>query len=248
VAVLPTSLHAIAIDLRGHGESAWDPNGYYETTSFVKDVEMVLEQFAVKHCVLMGHSMGGNIALRLTLAHPDRVEALVLVDYGSSSKRSSVEVIREAEGASVRRYDSVQEYLFVLQERYCLAQPDALARLARYGLQADNNGLLLRAFDPKILDSARKTGPNLNTDLAQAASLVRCRTLVVRGEASSVFDAQEAQRFVERIAGAELRVVRRAGHAVMIDNPEGFNEAVLPFLGRIRASRPLPGCPWVTRV
>lgn len=69
----------IAIDLRGHGESD-KPHGAYSPDVFVADVAWMCDQLGLRNCVLVGHSMGGNIVLELAARRPDLAAAVILLD------------------------------------------------------------------------------------------------------------------------------------------------------------------------
>ena len=70
---------ALAIDLRGHGKSAGPNDDDYAVASFVKDVEAVVEKLGLKRFVLVGHSLGGAVAVKYAGRNPRRVAGLVLV-------------------------------------------------------------------------------------------------------------------------------------------------------------------------
>lgn len=70
---------ALAIDLRGHGKSAGPRDNDYAVGSFVKDLEAVVDKLALKRFVLVGHSLGGAVAVNYAAKHRGRVAGLVLV-------------------------------------------------------------------------------------------------------------------------------------------------------------------------
>ncbi|MEO5617086.1 MAG: alpha/beta hydrolase, partial [Candidatus Eisenbacteria bacterium] len=70
---------ALAIDLRGHGKSAAPGDNDYAVGSFVKDLEAVVDKLALKRFVLVGHSLGGAVAVTYAAKHRGRVAGLVLV-------------------------------------------------------------------------------------------------------------------------------------------------------------------------
>jgi non-heme chloroperoxidase len=78
---LPSSVHAYAISLRGHGDSDRPLEGY-ATADFAADIADFIKQLKIGPAIIVGHSMGGIIAQRLVLDHPQLVKALVI---GSSS-------------------------------------------------------------------------------------------------------------------------------------------------------------------
>src|SRR3546814_3269311 len=65
--------HIIAPDLRGHGDSAWSPDGQYDMDSFVYDLAQFVHQLDLAPVTIVAHSLGGNIATRYTGLYPDKV-------------------------------------------------------------------------------------------------------------------------------------------------------------------------------
>lgn len=79
--VLEGKYRVVAVDLRGHGRSQVMPSGAYAPADYVADIESLLTtQFPGQKFVLVGHSMGGQIAARLAVQRPDMVSAIVSVD------------------------------------------------------------------------------------------------------------------------------------------------------------------------
>src|SRR3546814_6054112 len=69
--------HIIAPDLRGHGDSAWSPDGNYDMDGFVYDLAQLIHQLDLGPLSIVAHSLGGNIALRYTGLYPENVRKLV---------------------------------------------------------------------------------------------------------------------------------------------------------------------------
>ena len=111
--------------------------------------------------------------------------------------------------------------------------------MARHGLRRRDDGLYELKIDPALRGAARQSaprsegGPDAMSPEAQWAALARitCPTLVVRGAASDILSQDTADKMVDEVlADARLAVVPQAGHSVMTDNPEGFEEALSGFL------------------
>ena len=77
--------HVIAIDMRGHGDSAWSPEAAYLVEDYVKDLESVVEQLNLRDVVLLGNSTGGRVVQVYAGLHPDRVAR---VDRGTGRSRA----------------------------------------------------------------------------------------------------------------------------------------------------------------
>src|SRR3546814_3315685 len=72
--------HIIAPDPRGHGDSAWAPDGQYDMDSFVYDLAQFVHQLDLAPVTIVAHSLGGNIATRYTGLYPDKVRKLVAIE------------------------------------------------------------------------------------------------------------------------------------------------------------------------
>src|SRR5262245_5698901 len=70
----------VALDLRGHGDSGHDPERRYDYDYHVRDIERVTAALGIERFVLLGHSLGGRIAMLFAGQHPERMAGLVLVD------------------------------------------------------------------------------------------------------------------------------------------------------------------------
>ena len=230
----------LALDLRGHGDSAWDPEARYDYEHHVADLERVCSALAIERLVLAGHSFGGRVAMLFAGSHPERVAGLVVVDAGPELDargvvRIQVDLGRQAEGAA--SFASRAEYERLLARAYPAAQPAALARMAQSSLRRRSDGRFERKLDPSFhrraaqatSEEARVREKETTQRLWESLRRTQCPALVVRGAASDVLSPDVAERMAETLAHGRLAVVARAGHSVMTDNPEGFAEAVTAF-------------------
>ena len=230
----------LAFDLRGHGDSSRDPELRYDHESMASDVITVTEALSLGRFVLVGHSMGGRVAMRVAGKHPERLAGLVIVDAGPELDARGVSRIRlDAVSEKPASFASASEYEAFLSRAYPLASPHVLARMAHFGLRRDADGRLRPKTDPAFFralehesseDAARRAAEE-TAALWEALARTPCPTLVVRGAASDVLSPEVADRMAEAVLPrGSLVVVPRAGHSVMVDNPEGFREAVTGFV------------------
>lgn len=223
LALAPNATRA-ALDLRGHGASTWQPDGRYVMAGMQDDVEAVLDALGARRCALVGHSLGGNVALRVAARNFDRVCAVVVVDTQASPNAVATEQVRRGLQETVERRWTLDAYVDWLAERRPLAPPAAVAYLARQSLRACEDGSLLPRLDPRLSDFEKSDG-----SLWRVLAHVRQPVLLLRGAYSGVLSDAAARAMVACMPDACLRSVAQAGHGVMIDNPSGFVDAVREF-------------------
>jgi pimeloyl-ACP methyl ester carboxylesterase len=230
----------IAVDLRGHGDSAHDPERRYEYASHVRDLEAITAVLEIERLVLVGHSLGGRISMLFAAKHPERMAGLVIVDAGPDlDPRGVTRISGDVERSIGITFASLAECEDALAHAYPAARPTALARMARHGMRRREDGRFERKTDPAFHagraemtpEAAEALEKETSKQLWQALAEIRCPTLLVRGAASDILDPDTAERMADEVLpNARLAVVARAGHSVMTDNPEGFEEAVAAFV------------------
>lgn len=94
-----TTRRAIALDLRGHGQSLPPANGEYTIDSMAQDIQTVVEELGVERFILVGHSMGGSVAGAYAGTYPERVVGLLLVDPSGDSTQMPIEEVQGYLGA-----------------------------------------------------------------------------------------------------------------------------------------------------
>jgi len=239
--LLAPHYRVLALDLRGHGDSAHDPALRYDYGDHVRDVEAVVSALGIARMVLIGHSLGGRSALLFAGAHAAQLAGLVVVDTGPEHDARGTSRIRmevAQRGAGDGSFADAGEYERLLAHNYPAAPARVLARMARSELRAREDGRYIRKLDPRFAmqlagaqDAAAQEARERETSarLWAACRSANCPALVLRGAASDVLSADVAERMAEELPQGRLAVVPRAAHSVMTDNPEGFNQAVAAF-------------------
>ena len=235
---LCTRYRVIAVDQRGHGDSAWAPNAEYDRASYVGDVANFVDHLGMEKLVLVGLSMGGSNSVAYAATHPDRVKALVVVDVGPEPARAG--------GRAVNNFVTQKDVLDTYEEfvqrviEYSPFRPEWQIRSSlRHSLMQRPDGRWTWKYDPVLRDPARRAQrQNAREDRASRWELwerIACPTLIVRGQQSDVLSSEVAERMLERNANSRLVEVANAGHRVPGDNPVAFEEAVLAFLDDVDA-------------
>ena len=224
---LVDSHHVRALDLRGHGDSAWADQHTYTFQTFAADVHAVVETLDLRDFVLVGHSMGGMVSLVYAATHPGRVGRLVIVDSIMLMPMSRVEKMREFGAKPPRAFATQAE----LVARYRLepaesriAAPEVVHRMAMHSGRPGPDGRWQHKADRRVY-----------ANFHQIAGMpyweqIKVPALVVRGERSTRFGPEELTEIRARAPQVEMAEVPASDHHITLDNPRGFVEAVQPFL------------------
>ena len=223
----------IVWDPRGHGKSdAPRDVEQYTQEIFAQDLKGLLDHLGIQRAYVGGLSMGGGIATRFTILHPQQVAALLVIDSASSSgrltaqetRRMREEIIRLAE---TRGMQAVAEY--------SMKNNPNISRTAAAGKEQEERILqMYLSLDP--IGYAHSTRMILNTVFDSGLlEAIETPTLVLAGDEDP---ALPACRFVhDKIPGSQLVVIPNAGHLSNLDQPEAFNQAVLGFLAKVDLAR-----------
>jgi pimeloyl-ACP methyl ester carboxylesterase len=141
--VVAPHYRTLALDLRGHGDSAWDPDARYDYEHHVADLDRACSALGIERLVLVGHSFGGRVAMLFAGTYPERLAGLVVVDAGPELDargvvRIQLDLGRQAEGDA--SFASVADHERLLARAYPAARPAALARMAESSLRRRADG------------------------------------------------------------------------------------------------------------
>jgi pimeloyl-ACP methyl ester carboxylesterase len=215
IAALSKHHRLILWDMRGHGQSDYPDNpAAYSEALTVGDIAALLDAAGAETAIVGGLSLGGYMSLAFHRTHPERVRALLIIDTGPGFKKDDA---REAWNRRARdtgdRFD--REGLEVLKslsaERASVTHRDAT------GLAHAARGMLAQR-DARVIESL----PG-----------IKVPALVVVGADDTPFMAA-SDYMAAKIPGAQKAVIPNAGHAVNIDQPQAFIDAVLPFLDGLK--------------
>ncbi|PJR08709.1 alpha/beta fold hydrolase [Sinorhizobium meliloti] len=207
----------IRINLPGHGVSPRPAGRCYTIDAFANDVLEVFRKLDIRQAVLVGLSMGGTIAQSFTLAHPERVQALVLVGatpHGLGEDVNVDNVLKAIDDLGV-----VQASQNVIDRSFGSAASQELLNFARQEV----------AQTPDFV--AREAIASLNaSDSRSRLGDIRVPTLVVVGNEDIITPPAESVILAEGIPDSRLEVVENAGHFPMLEQPHKFNEMLTAFL------------------
>lgn len=225
---LDESCCALAIDLRGHGHSERNATGTYAIPDFAADVVNVLEDLCPEPVVLVGHSLGGQVAIHAAAARRERIRAVVLVDVALKPNELSGGYVRRKFRERCRVHESVADYIDLLRGQLPLARRPLLEVLAEGALRMSGPGRYEERCDPMLVNM----DDSIDTQLLPALKRIERPILFVRGAGSAVLSRATASDLLAELPQSRISTVATAGHAVMLDNPEGFCAAVKPYVLR----------------
>jgi pimeloyl-ACP methyl ester carboxylesterase len=199
----------ITWDMRGHGKSDYPADqGAYSEEATVADMAAILDAVGARKAVIGGLSLGGYMSLAFHLKHPERTQALLIIDTGPGYKKDEPRAGWNA--TAIRRAEKLEaEGLPKGGGAETRTAPhrsaDGLAKAAR--------GMLTQR-DARVIESL----PDIHVP-----------SLVVVGADDAPFIAA-SDYMAAKIPGAKKLVIANAGHASNIDQPKAFNDGVLGFL------------------
>jgi len=219
---VPTLSHnrtVVTYDAPGFGASLSDQPP--RLALHVHDLVRLRRHLGYDRVTLVGQSMGGFVALQHALAHPKETAALVLT--GSAAGVADPQIVT-AIRASVARHDQEPAAHRAFAPSFVQRRPD----LAHFALvERDASPTLDEEFLTPLLEGG---GPSA-AELAQLA----VPTLIIAGEHDILMPAEALERLGALLPGAEIEVIRNAGHCAYLEQPGAYNSAILNFLERVGA-------------
>jgi pimeloyl-ACP methyl ester carboxylesterase len=221
--VLANYFRVIVVDLRNHGRSEWADLHSYE--AMANDVIETMDVLNLSQFNVIGHSMGGKVAMHLAQAYPDRLLKTIVVDMGVKSypmhHQDLIEAIKSVPIETITARSQVNTFLtnkipeegvrqFLLKNLYWIERGKLAWRMNIDVLEA-NMHLILDAL-PEIE--------------------VLCPTLFIKGAESSYILEADYEAIENIFLDSEIHTINEAGHWVHADSFEEFLESVLAFLLR----------------
>ena len=219
----------ISVDLRNHGGSPWADSMDYD--EMAGDVLQLIERLKLDRPMLMGHSMGGKVAMALALRHPGRIGGLIVVDIAPISYADTLTPFAEAmRGADVMAAASRAEVRRRLEQK--APDPEVVPFLMQ-NLVARNDH-----FDWRLnLVGIGQAMPQL---CAFPSALLGLRfdgpVTVIAGQDSDYVVGHDRAAFEPMFSRVEFEVIENAGHWVHADQPGAFLASVRQTL--LRDSQP----------
>jgi len=229
---LKREFDVVAIDLRGHGDSAWSDEGAYSHADHASDIGALIDHLGWDKPIVIGLSLGGLSGARFAYEHPDKPKRFVIIDVGPQLNLTGVTRIMDFAGGPAE-FDSIDEFITRAIDYNPRRNPDQMRYSLTHNLKQLPSGKYTWKYDRRIgrgrEGKAADRVPSFE-DMWEGLSRITCPTLVVRGANSDIFAEETGQRMAQVIPDCRFVTVPDAGHTVPQDNASEFLSAVTPFL------------------
>ena len=213
--------HIVAPDVRGHGESAWSPDGAYQYRDQVADLAGLVDQLGLARFTLIGTSMGGIIAMAFAAAHAARLVGLVINDIGPDVEEGS-QRITQMVGGRPDEFATLEDAMAYRREisPVTASRPMSDQREVALGvLRQQADGRWVWKMDPAYIRQRVQHGAPPRPALWPVLKSLPCPTLVVWGTESDVLLEAQARRMVGVLPRGELVKVAGVAHAPTLVEP-----------------------------
>ncbi|WP_298401728.1 alpha/beta hydrolase [Sphingobium sp.] len=239
---LARDYHVIALDLRGHGDSAWSSDGSYMMANFVYDLAQLVDLLDRDPVTIVGHSMGGAISLRYAGLFPEKLRKVVAIEGLGLSPgrllekaeqsapdiwRTWIDGRRASARRTPRRYPTIEAAVGRMRERNEHLSVEQAMHLTIHGVNRNEDGSYRWKFDPYL--NATAPGAEGEMDLPDFWSRIDCPTLLCLGRDSWASNPAKDGR-MRHFRDARLIEFADAGHWLHHDQFDRFIAELRSFL------------------
>ena len=243
--LISTGQHVITVDLPGHGQSAKD-RGDYSLGAMASVLRDLLDHLGHRQAILVGHSLGGGVAMQFIYQFPDRCNGLILVCSGGLGAETPTwlraatlpgsQVVMAAIGSQKTTnslYWACRQLARVGIEPQML-NPQMVEKLSEFG---DPNAR--DAFVSTLRSVVDVSGQRV-TALGKLAAMEDLPVLLIWGARDPVIPLHHGERAAEIIPNSELVVFPRIGHEPHVEDPDRFAQLLRDFAHRVDVSHDSP--------
>lgn len=220
--------HVLAIDMRGHGDSSWDPKGDYLVEDHVKDLEGLVTQLRLRKITMLGNSTGGRVVQVFAGMHPDLVTKLVVEDVGPQRPEDIASGFARRVQQEVNGWASEDELVQQLTKENSGVAPSWVRTYAHFGVKPRGDGRLVWKRDPNLVKGF------VPTDLWSSVRRITSPTIYVLGGRSTIVPAETQQELKKTLRDCQIVTMPGLGHYPDVEDPAGF----LAIVDRFLSNRP----------
>jgi len=218
---LSEKFEVILVDLRNHGQSFHDSQ--FDYTYMAQDIATYLELERIPKAVLLGHSMGGKVAMQLATDKPENVDKLIIVDIAPRYYPVHHELILQ--GLDAITLESLQSRAEADQLLSSFVAEADTRQFLLKNLQRTSSGFQWKMNLPVIRDNIERVGEALDE-----SSVFLGPSLFIRGANSQYIEDDDLDQIKMQFPNSSLVTIENAGHWVHAENPKAFLREVQAFL------------------
>ena len=239
VAILGKDYRIISLDLPGHGLTGKNPAGVYDNASYVNVVDRLLAKLNVEKAVIGGNSMGGGVSWLYASKHPEKVEALLLVDATGQPNVKSGEV---PIGFRLMRVPVLKEVTRFISPRSIFESSVKTSMSVQSKIDdklIDRYWELNRYPSNRDATMQRFSSPNsMQPGTKDQISAIKVPVLILWGAEDNLIPVTSAKWFAEALPQAKLVIYPNVGHIPMEEIPEKSANDVKIWLDGVAAKTP----------
>jgi 2-(acetamidomethylene)succinate hydrolase len=218
--LLAARFRIVSIDQRGHGRAAKPASGY-SGEDYAADLGTLLKE----KTLLIGHSLGARNALVAGVRYPDKVAAVVAIDFTPYIESKVFDALDARVAGGDRAFSSLDEIRDYLQQRYPRLPADAIERRARHSYECVDD-----KWRPLASPAAmRETCAGLREDLSPALREISVPVLLLRGAESKLVSPEAWAKTRALRPDIRAQEIANADHYVHEEQPAAVAAAVLDF-------------------
>ncbi|MBE0640164.1 MAG: alpha/beta fold hydrolase [Bacteroidales bacterium] len=214
-------------DQRNHGQSPHDPTLNY--FALCADLQEFIEHHHIENPIIIGHSMGGKVAMRFALENPEMTKALIVADISMRTyqrRYRHLEMIDAMMGVDFNQAESREEIEAQLKP---MIKDDRVRLFAMKNLYRRQRGQFAWRLNLEAI--------NLNMDEIfegiTSDRLYEKSALFIRGSESDYVKYEDFDQIYRNFQKADIKTIENAGHWLHVDQPEAFKKIVTEFLQKI---------------
>ncbi len=214
----------IAYDMRGHGDTSWDPEGRYLVEDHVGDLEGLAAALGLRNITVWGNSTGGRVAQVFTALHPELVSHLISEDVGPERPRQISDAYARRVKEEENGWASEEELLARLRKTSAGTVEPVLKAYVRYGTKRREDGRVIWKRDPKLVNGF------VATDLWRFVGAIKTPAIYVLGGRSTIVPTETQDELKQRLPNVRIVTMPGLGHYPSDEKPAEFVAIVNEFL------------------
>jgi esterase len=221
--------HVMAVDMRGHGDSGWDPKGAYLVEDYAKDIEGMAAQLRLRNIVIWGNSTGGRVAQVFAGLHPDLVAGVIAEDVGPERPREIANSLAGRIKQEDERGWASEDALFAeLKAANARTNEEVLRAYVKYGSKRKADGRVIWKRDPNIANGF------VPTDLWRFVRQIKSPIIYILGGRSNIVPPETQQQLKQTLPQVQIESLPGLGHYPSEENTKDYLVIADRFLAGIK--------------